>query len=88
MRLWFSRTTKNDGKSKADTAKPYDLGLWRDVIQNDKAIAAVAENLQPLGDKWVDEFARNYLTLKDKKQAWRIVQKIISDWRETERART
>ena len=88
MRFWFSRT-KNGVKGKADDpAKSYDRRKWQTVIQNDKAIAAVAEELKPLGDKWVDEFARNYLTLNDKKQAWRIVQKIVNDWRETERART
>jgi hypothetical protein len=83
MRFWFSRNTKNGRKS---AAKSYDRGMWRTVIQNDDAIAAVAEKLRPLGDEWVDEFARTYLTVNDKKQVWRIVQKIINDWRETERA--
>jgi hypothetical protein len=82
MRFWFSRSIKNNWKS----AKRYDLDKWRAVIKNDDAIAAVAEKLQPLGDKWVDEFARNYLAVNDKKQVWPIVQKIISDWRETKRA--
>jgi len=83
MRLWFSRNTKNGRKFRA---KPYDRGRWRAVVENDDAIAAVAEKLRPLGDEWVDEFARNYLTVNDKKQVWRIVQNIINDWRETERA--
>ena len=85
MRLWFSRSPKNGRKS---AAKPYDRGRWRTVIQNDDAIAAVAEKLRPLGDEWVDEFARNYLTVNDKKQVGRIVQKIIDDWRETARAQS
>ena len=83
MRLWFSRNSKNGRKS---AAKHYDRSKWRAVIQNDDAIAAVAEKLRPLGDEWVDEFARNYLTVNDKKQVWRIVQEIINDWQETERA--
>jgi len=86
MRFWFSRTIKNDERSKS---KPFDVGKWQAVIRDDKEIAAVAENLQPLGDKWVDEFARNYLTVNDKKQTWRIVQKVIDDARqEMKRGRT
>ena len=85
MRFWFSRSPKNGRKS---AAKSYDRGMWRTVIQNDDAIAAVAEKLRPLGDEWVDEFARNYLTVNDKKQVGRIVQKIIDDWRETARAQS
>jgi hypothetical protein len=76
MRFWFSRTPNKAGRS---TTRPYDVRKWRDIIQHDQALAAVAENLRPLGDKWVDEFARNYLAINDKKYTWSIVRKVIED---------
>jgi hypothetical protein len=86
MRFWFSRIANKDGKS---AAKPYDVAKWRDVVEHDQAIAVIAENLQPLGDKWVDEFARNYLIVNDKKHTWSIVQKVIEGARqERKQART
>jgi hypothetical protein len=83
MRFWFSRTRHRDETSAADGASEakYDVDKWRDVIEHDEAIAAVAENLRPLGDKWVNEFARNYLSLNDKKRTWSIVQKVVEDAR-------
>lgn len=84
MRFWFARTSKKDETSAVNgdgtsTTQPYDVDKWRDVMEHDAAIAAIAENLRPLGDKWVDEFARNYLVLDDKKHTWRIVQKVIEE---------
>jgi hypothetical protein len=82
MRFWFSRNRDGTSKAKSSRAgRPYDVAKWRDVIKHDEGIAAIVENLQPLGDKWVDEFARNYLTLNDRKSTWRIVQKVIDDAR-------
>jgi hypothetical protein len=88
MRFWFSRN--KNGASKADpsdAARPYDVDRWADVIKHDEGIAAIVENLQPLGDKWVNEFARNYLTLNDRRSTWRIVQKVIDEARQ-ERGQT
>jgi hypothetical protein len=81
MRFWFSRTSKRNGASAAnkDGSKPLDLAKWRAVIEHDEGVAAIAENLRPLGDKWVNEFARNYLSLSDKRHTWTIVQKVIED---------
>jgi hypothetical protein len=84
MRFWFSRTSKKNGASAANkagtsTAKPLDLAKWRALIEHDEGVAAIAENLRPLGDKWVDEFARNYLSLSDKRHTWIIVRKVIED---------
>ena len=80
MRFWFSRTRNNEVSATDGTSEAkYDVDKWRDVIKHDEGIAAVAENLRPLGDKWVNEFARNYLSLNDKKRTWSIVQKVIED---------
>lgn len=84
MRFWFSRTAEKDGISAANkdgpsAPQPFDVAKWQDLIEHDKALAAVAENLRPLGDKWVDEFARNYLSLDDKKHTWIVVRNVIED---------
>jgi hypothetical protein len=68
-------------KRAAAAALLYDVGKWKIVLKNDKQIAKLANNLQPLGDKWVDEFARSYLAIGDKKQVGHIVQKIVTDAR-------
>ena len=78
MRFWFSKI--------ANKAELYDVEKWQTVIKNDTAVAAVVQNLQPLGDKWVDEFARNYLSVNDKKHVYRIVEKIIDDARQERKA--
>jgi len=86
MGFWFSRNSKKSG-SKTGTSKPLDLAKWRAVIEHDEGVAAIAENLRPLGDKWVNEFARNYLSLSDKRHTWIVVQKVIEDAkRERDRA--
>jgi hypothetical protein len=82
MRFSFSRTPKENAASPANSEKTsappaFDIVKWLDVIENDKAVAAVADNLRPLGDKWVAEFARHYLNLEDKKHIWIIVQNVI-----------
>jgi hypothetical protein len=79
MRFWFSRTRNKDGTSEADKNGALDLAKWRAVLEHDEAVAAVAENLRPLGDKWVNEFARNYLSLTDKRHTWSVVRKVIED---------
>jgi hypothetical protein len=72
---------KRAAAASAAQARLYDVGKWKAVLKNDKQIAKLANNLQPLGDKWVDEFARSYLAIDDKKHVWHIVQKIITDAR-------
>jgi hypothetical protein len=86
MRFWFSKAANKDeapaaDKNGASTAQPFDADRWRDIIEHDPAVAAIAENLRPLGDKWVDEFARSYLSLTDKSQTGTVVRKVVEDWR-------
>jgi hypothetical protein len=59
----------------------FDRNKWEALIKYDEQIAAIAEKLKPLGQKWVDEFARAYLELNDKSYLPNIVWKIIADAR-------
>lgn len=75
-----------DGGVESTTATPtpnplIDREKWAALLKYDDEIAMIAEKLQPLGQKWVDEFAQSYLVLNDKKYLPNIVQKIIRDAR-------
>jgi hypothetical protein len=68
--------------------KPYDTEKWNALIKYDKDIAMVAQKIQPLGEKWMSEFARAFLALNDKRYLPDIVQRIIAEAREeADRAR-
>jgi hypothetical protein len=60
---------------------PFDREKWQALERYDPELAMIASKLRVLGDKWVDEFARAYLALNDKKYLPNIVQKIIDDAR-------
>jgi hypothetical protein len=57
--------------------KPYDVEKWETLVKYDDDIAMVVQKLGPLGQKWIDELARSYLAINDKKYLLPIVQKII-----------
>jgi hypothetical protein len=58
---------------------PYDINRWSALLKNDDDLAKVAEKIRLLGENCVDELARSYLFLNDKKYLPDIVRKIISD---------
>jgi hypothetical protein len=58
---------------------PYDINRWSALLKKDDDLAKVAEKIRLLGENCVDELARSYLLLNDKKYLPDIVQKIISD---------
>lgn len=62
----------------------YDRDRWEALLKYDDEIATVATKLQPLGQRWLDEFAKAYLSLNDKSYLPNIVQKIIADARNDE----
>lgn len=57
--------------------KPYDVEKWEALMKYDDDIAMVVQKLRPLGQKWIDELAKSYLAINDKKYLLPIVQKII-----------
>jgi hypothetical protein len=61
--------------------KPYDVDKWSALLKCDDDLAKVAEKLRLLGENCVDELARSYLILNDKKYLPDIVRRIIADAR-------
>jgi hypothetical protein len=66
-------------KLDVHSSKTYDESKWRALLQYDEQLAAVAQKLQVLGPKWVDELASAYLAINDKSYLPAIVNKIIAD---------
>jgi hypothetical protein len=64
------------------SGKSYDVEKWQAFLKYDPQIALIAKKLQPLGEKWVDQFARDFLALNDKAYLPEIVQQIIADARQ------
>lgn len=54
---------------------------WEAILRYDAEIAAIAKKLEPLGAKWVDRFAADFLVLNDRKYLLEMVRKIIGDAR-------
>lgn len=77
-----STTISRETFGPAVSAKAeYDVAKWNALVKYDPEIGQVAEKLRPLGSKWVDTFAADYLALNDKIYLPEIVQKIIQDAR-------
>jgi hypothetical protein len=55
----------------------YDVEKWEALLQYDDDIANAEARLRPLGQKWLDEFARAYLVLNDKRYLPNIFHKIV-----------
>jgi hypothetical protein len=77
---YFARGKTTDSASRS--TKGYDIEKWEALLKYDKDIAMVAQKLRPLGEKWVDEFARAFLILNDERYLPDIVQRIIADAKE------
>lgn len=56
--------------------KAFDTEKWDALLQYDDDLREAAETIRPMGDKWVDELARAYLILNDKRYLPNIVTKI------------
>src|SRR6266542_6511442 len=56
--------------------KAFDTEKWDALIKYDDDLREAAETIRPMGDKWVDELARAYLILNDKRYLPNIVTKI------------
>jgi hypothetical protein len=75
-------STAATAKAEAQSAPPqYDKEKWAALLKYDDEIAIVAGRISVLGQRWVDEFARAYLTLNDKSYLRRIEEKIRADAR-------
>jgi hypothetical protein len=57
----------------------YDRNRWDALVKYDPDIANVASEVAPFGRKWLDELARSYLALNDKRYLSAIRDKILAD---------
>jgi hypothetical protein len=55
----------------------FDEEKWHALVEFDPDVAAAAKKLRPLGRKYVDELARTFLALNDKKYLDAIVRRIV-----------
>lgn len=69
------------GAVPSSRPKPYDVDKWSALLKCDDDLAKVVEKLRLLGENCVDELARSYLLLNDKKYLPDIVRRIIADAR-------
>jgi hypothetical protein len=63
----------------------YDRAKWDALVQYDKEIAAAADQVRPLGSRWVAELAAGYMSLNDKTYLPNITAKIEEKAREQQR---
>jgi hypothetical protein len=71
--------TSDETSNLSNNAGPsFDRAKWNALLKYDNDIALMTEKLQPLGQKWVDEFASSYLALNDKQYLPSIEQKIVA----------
>jgi len=69
---------RQSGSLPSHEVASFDRVKWNALIQYDDEIAAVAERLRPLGQRWLDEFASSYLALNDKQYLSSIEQKVLA----------
>src|SRR2546423_14291326 len=66
------------GAPASQNGASFDALKWKALLSQDPDIAKIADKLQSLGQKWVDEFARLYLSVNDKECLPDIVQTIVA----------
>jgi hypothetical protein len=76
----MATTSAPKEESQVAATASYDRDKWGALLKYDEDVAKVAEVLRPLGAQWMDEFARSYLALNDKKYLESIAKKIMSDF--------
>jgi hypothetical protein len=57
----------------------YDKKKWNTLVEIDSDIAAAVQQIRPLGERYVIQFAEKYLTLNDKSYLQNIVERILLD---------
>ncbi|MDG4554859.1 MAG: hypothetical protein P9E24_11560 [Candidatus Competibacter sp.] len=74
------QTTENKNIAGSTTAQ-FDQVKWNALLKYDNDIAAIANKIQPFGQKWLDEFALSYFALNDKQYLPEIERKILDSAR-------
>ncbi|MBN9007910.1 MAG: hypothetical protein J0H40_21165 [Rhizobiales bacterium] len=63
------------------TAPSYDVKQWNAFLQHDDDIKRIVDALIPFGEKYVDEFAQAFMTLRNKDYLPQIIEKILASAR-------
>ena len=77
----FSTTSKAASPS-TPTTRTFDEQKWRALAEFDPDLTRVDAALRPYGQKYVDQFAAEYLVLSDKSYIPRILEKIVETARQ------
>jgi hypothetical protein len=62
----------------AATSEDFDRQKWAALRKYDPDIGGISEKVDLLGQRWADEFARDYLALNDKQYLRPIVERIVA----------
>lgn len=78
VKIKTSHTFNNSAPTtESFVTERFDRAKWNALLEYDNDIAIIADRLQPLGQKWLDEFASSYLALNDKQYLPEIEHKIV-----------
>jgi hypothetical protein len=66
------------GDASQHQSKGYDKAKWEHLVQYDPDVAAAVKRVSPLGNFWIDEFAKAYLVLNDKQYLEAITSQILA----------
>jgi len=74
----IKRAATESSPAPASPSARYDAAKWKALLEYDKDVAAVADEVRPLGEHWLDELAASFLALNDKHYLPEILDKIRS----------
>src|SRR5262249_14514948 len=55
----------------------FDRAKWNALVKYDSEVGAVVERIRPLGQRWVEECAREYVALNDKQYLQVMADRVI-----------
>jgi len=60
-------------------AASYDVKKWQALLRYDDEVARIAALFEPLGRKWSDKFAADYLAINDKAYLGEIARRLMAE---------
>jgi len=79
LEAFLSILASSESAKRAPTN--FDRARWDALLKRDPQLATVANKLGPLGQKWVNKFAAEYLAINDRNHLPTLVSEIIADAR-------
>ncbi len=75
------RITREAALPEPQTSETYDRKRWEALLRYDEDLNRVAQLFAPLGPKWTDRLAADYLAINDKQYLGDIARKIMAEVR-------